>query len=70
MDGCCEKGDFIDFRIPLRGACSKYLTPTVKNVFNKFSVRFYLRLVIKVTTIRKEKKESEGTNSDNSQEED
>ena len=56
MDGCCEKGDFIDFRLPLRGACSQYLTPTVKNVFNKFTVRFYIRIVIKLTTTRKEKK--------------
>lgn len=53
MDGCCEKGDSIDFRIPLRGAHSKFLTPTVKNVFNKFSVRFFLRVVVKITPAAK-----------------
>ena len=45
MDGCCDEGDTIDFRIALRGACSRYLCPTVLNVYNKFSVRFYIRVV-------------------------
>lgn len=45
MDGCCDEGDTIDFRLPLRGACCRYLGPTVKNVYNKFSVRYFIRLV-------------------------
>ena len=45
MDGCCDEGDTIDFRIPLRGASCKFLCPTVKNVYNKFSVRFFVRFV-------------------------
>ena len=49
MDGCCEKDDSVDFRIPLRGSHSQFLSPTIKNVYNKFSVRFFLRIVIKIT---------------------
>ena len=45
MDGCCDEGDTIDFRLPLRGDNCKYICPTVKNVYNKFSVRFFLRFV-------------------------
>ena len=48
MDGCCDEGDTIDFRMALRGAASQYLCPTVKNVYNKFSVRFFVRLVLEV----------------------
>ena len=46
MDGCCDEGDVIDFRLPLRGASCRYLCPTVKNVYNKYSVRFFIRFVI------------------------
>ena len=67
MDGCCDKGDSVDFRIPLRGAHSKFLTPTVKNVFNKFSVRFFLRVVVKITPAPKAREES--VPSDDEQEE-
>jgi len=45
MDGCCDEGDTIDFRLPLRGASGRFLGPTVKNVYNKFSVRFFIRLI-------------------------
>ena len=45
MDGCCDEGDTIDFRLPLRGACCRYIGPTVKNVYNKFSVRYFIRFV-------------------------
>lgn len=45
VDGCCAD-DVIDFRIPLRGACRPYLCSSVTNVFNKFSVRFFVRAVI------------------------
>ena len=48
VDGCCEEGDIIDFRLPLRAACGKYLTPTAKNIYNKFSVRFFLKIVLVV----------------------
>lgn len=46
MDGCCDEGDTIDFRLPLRGAQSKFLCPSVRNVYNKFSVRFFIRFVL------------------------
>ena len=60
MDGCCAEGDTIDFRMALRGASSQYLCPTVKNVYNKFSVRFFVRLLIfiKVRFRIKAKKQS------------
>ena len=45
MDGCCDEGDTVEFRMPLRGGPSQLLCPSVKNVYNKFSVRFFLRLV-------------------------
>ena len=51
IDGCCEMGETIDFRLPLRGAASKLLTPTVKNVQNKFSVRFFVRIVLQTTAL-------------------
>ena len=38
----------VKFRIPLRGLCTPYLSPTFVNVFNKFTVRYYARLVLKV----------------------
>ena len=46
MDGCCDEGDTIDFRLPLRGASSQYLCPSIKNVYNKFSVRWFIRFVL------------------------
>ena len=59
VDGCIEQDDTIDFRIPLRGACGQYLTPTAKNVYNKFSVRFFVKVVMSVANnylIKVEKK--------------
>ena len=34
------------------------MSPTIKNVFNKFSVRFFLRLVIKITPSAKTRVET------------
>ncbi len=65
MDGCCDEGDTIDFRMPLRAASCRFLCPTVKNVYNKFSVRFFLRLVIFVKVrYRVAKKEKRESNND------
>jgi hypothetical protein len=50
VDSCPVKDDIIAFRIPLRGLPN--LTPTLKNIFNKFSVRYYLKCVL--TEIREE----------------
>lgn len=36
----------------MRGACSPYLGPTKTNVFNKFSVRYFVRLVVEVVKER------------------
>ena len=71
MDGCCDEGDTIDFRLPLRAACSRHLCPTVKNVYNKFSVRFFVRLVIfvKVRYRVKAKRQRDNTNEGASSEE-
>ena len=44
VDGCPPKDEIVTFGIPLRGI--KCLTPTLKNIFNKFSVRYYLKVVI------------------------
>jgi len=60
MDGCCEVNDSINFRIPLRGLHMKYLTPTVKNVFNKFSVKFFLRIVVRIKPMPKVIVEQDG----------
>ena len=59
-DGCCAD-EVIDFRIPLRGACRPYLCPTVTNVFNKFSVRFFLRAVIVTEQVVRKTVEEEVT---------
>jgi len=43
MDGCPNKGDIIPIRLYL----SAYdLTPTLQNISNKFSVRYFLNLVL------------------------
>jgi vacuolar protein sorting-associated protein 26 len=44
IDGCPEKDDNIEFRIPLKGVLN--ISPTLKNVFNKFSVKYFLKLVV------------------------
>ena len=65
MDGCCDEGDTVDFRLPLRGACARYLTPSVKNVYNKFSVRFFLRFVFFVKVrYRVKAKKAKASNND------
>ena len=72
IDGCCEEGDIIDYRLPLRGASGQYLTPTAKNVYNKFSVRFFIRVVmsvannylIKVEKKKRQKKSDEDQSSE------
>lgn len=61
VDGC-SVGDLVGYRIPLRGACKPYLCPTVTNVFNKFSVRFFVRVV--VVTERIERHVVEGEDED------
>ena len=70
MDGCCDEGDTIDFRMSLRGSCSQYLCPTVKNVYNKFSVRFFIRIVFFIRVrYRVNAKKSSGNNDGASSEE-
>ena len=51
VDGCQEEGDVVDFRLPLRAASSQYISPTVKNVCNKFSMRYFLRIVLKTDAL-------------------
>ncbi len=70
MDGCCDEGDTIDFRLPLRGASSRFLGPTVKNVYNKFSVRFFIRFTFFVRVrFRVAAKAKESDNNGESSEE-
>lgn len=54
----------MDFRLPLRGACSPYLTPTAKNVFNKFSVRYFVRLVLETFEVTRRVAKSRGDDDD------
>ena len=63
--------------MPLKGACGQYLSPTVRNVYNKFSVRFFLRLVFTVATnvnhqlaVKKAAKNSDDDEVESSGEED
>lgn len=51
LDGCCEQCDLMKFRLPLRGACSQLLTPTLINAMNKFSVRWFLRICINMAPL-------------------
>jgi hypothetical protein len=44
-------GDKISFRLPLRGLAAPYLSPTKLNVFNKFSVKYFVQLKV---IVRKE----------------
>jgi hypothetical protein len=39
-DGCPINDDKISFTLPLKGI--EYVTPTLKNLFNKFSVKYFL----------------------------
>ena len=64
VDGCQEEGDTVDFRLPLRAASSGHITPTVKNVCNKFSMRYFVRIVLKTSAlyrveVEKAKKEND-----------
>jgi hypothetical protein len=43
-DGCPMKDDKIAFSIPMKGL--EHLTPTLKNIFNKFSVKYFVKLGI------------------------
>jgi len=43
MDGCPAKGEVIPIRLYLSGYD---LTPTFKNINNKFSVKYFLNLVL------------------------
>jgi Vacuolar protein sorting-associated protein 26 len=43
-DGCPLVNDKIPFTIPLKGI--DHITPTLKNVVNKFSVRYFIKLGI------------------------
>ena len=70
MDGCCDEGDTIDFRMALRGACSHYLCPTVKNIYNKFSVRFFVRIVFHIKVRKRVLKKRESSNNDGASSED
>ena len=56
MDGLPEANDFLKFRLPLRGARC-HLSPTLINAFNKFSVRFYVRLAFKTVSMEVEEDE-------------
>ena len=58
IDGCPSKEDRINFRIPLKGI--KNISPTLKNVFNKFSVRYYLKVVVQMKEDTAEKEVVEG----------
>ena len=44
IDGCPTSSDIIPFRFPLRGIVN--LSPTLKNVMNKFSVRYYIKCIV------------------------
>ena len=70
MDGCQEEGDIVDFRLPLRAASSQYITPTVKNVCNKFSMRYFLRIVLKTASLYRVEVEKAKAKKENDSEED
>eukprot|EP00347_Sterkiella_histriomuscorum_P012726 403367452 len=44
VDGCPPNNETIAFTIPLRGIPK--ITPTLKNVYNKFSAKYYIKCVI------------------------
>jgi hypothetical protein len=52
IDGCPSADDTIEFRFPLKGV--KNISPTMKNVFNKFSVRYYLKCTVHLKDKEKE----------------
>ncbi len=45
VDGCGERGDVIKWRMSVRGTAG--LGPTLKNVENRFNVKYSLRLVVR-----------------------
>jgi hypothetical protein len=44
--------------MPLRGACVPYLSQSKANVFNKFSVKYWLRLKVIVSKPKEEEAEA------------
>lgn len=44
VDGCPPNNETIPFSINLRGIPN--ITPSLKNVFNKFSVKYYIKCVL------------------------
>jgi hypothetical protein len=44
VDGCPPNNEIIPFSLPLRGIPN--LTPTLKNVYNKFSVKYYIKCMV------------------------
>ena len=50
----------VKFRFPLRGLSSNYLSPTKLNVFNKFSVRYFVRVKIMLRRQAKSKIDEDG----------
>lgn len=50
----------VKFRFPLRGCCSNLLSPTKLNVFNKFSVRYFVRVKIMLRPQAKNRIDEDG----------
>jgi len=55
IDGCPSREDTIPFRIPLKGI--KHVSPTLKNVFNKFSVKYFIKFLIAIREEEENKSE-------------
>lgn len=45
VDGCPVKDEVVPFCIPIKGIGK--ITPSIQNVYNKFSVKYFYKLVIK-----------------------
>lgn len=57
LDGCIEQGEQLNFKVPIRGTSA--LSPTLKNVFNKFSVKYLAQFVLTTQEEREEKEEEQ-----------
>jgi hypothetical protein len=44
VDGCPLEEDLVPFSIPMKGIPE--ITPTLKNIINKFTVRYFIKVVI------------------------
>jgi hypothetical protein len=55
--------------LPLRGACSPYLCPTKINVFNKFCVKYFLRVVVEILREEKTPMQDDGESASPNEEE-